>query len=54
MRQEVLTWQDVDKLIDELLPQMRGSFDSMLMITRGGLVPNAWCAVNPCPASSMA
>jgi uncharacterized protein len=39
MRQEVLTWQDVDKLIDELLPQMRGSFDSMLMITRGGLVP---------------
>ena len=39
MRQEVLTWTDVDKLIDELLPQMRGSFDSMLMITRGGLVP---------------
>jgi hypoxanthine phosphoribosyltransferase len=39
MRQEVLTWQDVDKLIDELLPQMSGIFDSMLMITRGGLVP---------------
>jgi uncharacterized protein len=39
MRQEVLTWTDVDKLVDELLPQMRGTFDSMLMITRGGLVP---------------
>lgn len=39
MRQEVLTWNNVDKLIDELLPQMRGTFDSMLMITRGGLVP---------------
>lgn len=39
MRQEVLMWTDVDKLVDELLPQIRGSFDSMLMITRGGLVP---------------
>jgi uncharacterized protein len=39
MRQEVLTWNDVDKLIDELLPQIRNPFDSMLMITRGGLVP---------------
>jgi len=39
MRQEVLTWTDVDALIDQLLPQIRGSFDSLLMITRGGLVP---------------
>ena len=39
MRQEVLTWNDVDKLIDQLLPQIRNTFDSMLMITRGGLVP---------------
>ena len=39
MRPEVLTWNDVDKLIDELLPQIRNTFDSMLMITRGGLVP---------------
>jgi hypothetical protein len=44
MRQEVLTWQDVDKLIDELLPQMSGIFDSMLMITRGGLVPGGMIA----------
>ena len=39
MRQEVLTWNDVDKLIDQLLPQIRNTFDSILMITRGGLVP---------------
>ncbi len=39
MRQEVLTWTDLDRLIDALLPQFRGAFDGMLMITRGGLVP---------------
>ncbi len=39
MRQEVLSWADLDRLIDSLLPQFRGVFDGMLMITRGGLVP---------------
>jgi hypoxanthine phosphoribosyltransferase len=41
LRQEWLTWEDVDKLIDVLLPQLRsaGHFDAMVMITRGGLVP---------------
>ena len=39
MRQENLTWHDVDRLIDSLLPQFRGHFDAMLMITRGGIVP---------------
>ena len=39
MRQEVLTWADLERLIDALLPQFRGAFDGMLMITRGGLVP---------------
>lgn len=39
MRQEILTWTDVDKLVDHLLPQFRGTFDAMLMITRGGIVP---------------
>jgi hypoxanthine phosphoribosyltransferase len=40
-RQELLTWQDVDKLVDVLLPQLRvaGHFDAMIMITRGGIVP---------------
>ena len=39
MRQEILTWDDVDRLIDALLPQLSGNFDAMLMITRGGIVP---------------
>src|SRR5512140_1245008 len=38
MRQEVLTWTDVDALIDHLLPQMQGTFDALVMVTRGGLV----------------
>jgi hypoxanthine phosphoribosyltransferase len=41
LRQEYLTWDDVDKLVDVLLPQLRvaGSFDAMILITRGGIVP---------------
>ena len=31
MRREVLTWSDVDKLIDYLVPQIHGRFDSMMM-----------------------
>jgi hypoxanthine phosphoribosyltransferase len=39
MRQELLTWADVDHLIDALLPQFTGAFDAMMLITRGGIVP---------------
>lgn len=39
MRREVLTWNDVDALIDHLVPQFEGTFDAILMITRGGIVP---------------
>lgn len=41
LRQEWLTWNDVDQLVDVLLPQLRsaGAFDAMIMITRGGIVP---------------
>lgn len=38
---EILSWADIDKLIDHLLPQFRGEFDGLLMITKGGLVPGA-------------
>ncbi len=44
MRREVLTWSDVDKLIDYLVPQIQGRFDSMLIITRGGIVPGGLLA----------
>ncbi len=41
LRQEWLTWEDVDKLVDVLVPQLRaaGHFDAMVMITRGGIIP---------------
>lgn len=39
LEREVLTWEDVDKLIDHLIPQFRGEFDGLLMITKGGLIP---------------
>ncbi len=39
MRREVLTWNDIDKLIDHLIPQFETEFDAMLMITRGGVIP---------------
>jgi len=46
IRQEWLTWEDVDKLIDVLMPQLRaaGHFDAMIMITRGGIVPGGLLA----------
>ncbi len=38
-RKELLTWKDVDALIDCLIPQFTKEYDCMLMITRGGIVP---------------
>ena len=44
MRREVLTWSDVDKLIDSLVPQIHGRPDSLVIVTRGGLVPGGMLA----------
>lgn len=44
MGREILTWSDVDKLIDYLVPQIHGRFDSMVIITRGGIVPGGMLA----------
>ena len=41
---DFLTWQDVDKLIDYLLPQLRGPYDALMMVTRGGIVPGGLIA----------
>jgi hypoxanthine phosphoribosyltransferase len=41
---QFLTWQDVDKLIDHLIPQFRPPYDALLMITRGGIVPGGLIA----------
>jgi uncharacterized protein len=43
-RHLVLSWEDVDRLIDTLLPQMSGTFDALLMVTRGGIVPGGMIA----------
>jgi hypoxanthine phosphoribosyltransferase len=43
-RREILTWQDVDQLIQHLLPQFETEFDAMLMITRGGIIPGGMLA----------
>lgn len=46
VRHEVLTWADVDKLVDVLLPQIKSaySFDAMIVITRGGIIPGGLLA----------
>lgn len=45
-RHEVLTWGDVDTLIDVLIPQLQtaGPFDAMILITRGGIIPGGMLA----------
>ncbi len=46
VRQEVLSWDDVDKIVDVLVPQLKsvGAFDAMILITRGGIVPGGLLA----------
>jgi len=43
-RSEILSWDDVDKLIDHLLPQFDEDFEAMVMITRGGVIPGGMLA----------
>ena len=35
----VLSWEEVDRLIHQMLPQFRREFTAMVMITRGGIIP---------------
>jgi hypoxanthine phosphoribosyltransferase len=44
VRRETLTWNDVDQLIEHLLPQFEGDFDTMVIITRGGIIPGGMLA----------
>jgi len=41
LRREILTWDDVEAVVGVLLKQLReaGTFDAMVVITRGGIVP---------------
>ncbi len=44
MAQKILSWSDVEALLEHLLPQFVGSFDAMLMIARGGVIPGGLIA----------
>jgi uncharacterized protein len=44
MRREALTWNDIDRLIDHLVPQFETEFDAMVVITRGGIIPGGLLA----------
>ncbi len=44
MREEVVTWTDLEKLVDHLIPQLYGSYDALVLITRGGIVPGGMIA----------
>lgn len=46
IRHELLTWDDVDQLVDVLVPQLKstGHFDAMILITRGGIIPGGLIA----------
>jgi len=43
-RREIITWEEVDRLIEHLLPQFRREFTAMVLITRGGIVPGGMLA----------
>ncbi len=38
-RREMVTWEEVERLVDHLIPQFTTEFDSMVIVTRGGVVP---------------
>src|SRR5574341_794096 len=43
-RREIVSWEEVDRLIDHLLPQFRREFTAMVVITRGGIIPGGLLA----------
>ncbi len=43
-RNEILTWDEVDRLIDHLLPQFDDEYEAMVLITRGGIIPGGMLA----------
>lgn len=46
MRHEMVTWAEIDEIVDILVPQIRtvGGFDGILLITRGGIIPGGLLA----------
>ncbi len=40
----VMTWRDVDRLINYLIPKFDREFNAMVMVTRGGIIPGGMLA----------
>lgn len=40
----MITWEEVDRLIDHLVPQFVREFTAMVLITRGGIIPGGLLA----------
>jgi hypoxanthine phosphoribosyltransferase len=43
-RREIISWDEVDRLIDHLIPQFKREFTAMVLITRGGIIPGGMLA----------
>ena len=43
-RREIITWEEVDRLIDHLIPQFKREFTAMVIITRGEIIPGGMLA----------
>ena len=43
-RREMVSWEELDKLIDHLVPQFTREFTAMVIITRGGIIPGGMLA----------
>jgi len=46
MRREMITWDDVEQLIEHLIPQFDHEFGGMVIITRGGIIPGGILAAH--------
>ncbi|NIS79967.1 MAG: phosphoribosyltransferase [Anaerolineales bacterium] len=43
-RRELLTWEEVERLMDHLTPQFEIEFEAMVIVTRGGIIPGGMLA----------
>jgi hypoxanthine phosphoribosyltransferase len=44
LRREMVSWQEVERLVDHLIVQFEHEFEAMVMITRGGIIPGGMLA----------
>jgi hypothetical protein len=44
MRRELVSWEEVERLVDHLILQFDYEFEAMVIITRGGIIPGGMLA----------